>query len=97
MCSQPKSLVFIVCSSRLQYTELTHYALRKYMRAFASLHGLNSNDDHPDLAYNTRVERVEKRFDAVGRREGWRLTLKELVQTGGAASRATWWTEARVL
>ncbi|KAH9942818.1 hypothetical protein B0H21DRAFT_750028 [Amylocystis lapponica] len=70
--------------------ELPHYKLRNYMRAFASYHGINSNDNNPNVSYNTRVELVEKRYDEHGKEHGWKLLLKELVQTGHNTSRATW-------
>ncbi|KAH7907114.1 hypothetical protein BJ138DRAFT_1215706 [Hygrophoropsis aurantiaca] len=73
--------------------ELTHYQLRNYVRAFASYHNINSNDDNPAVSYNTRVELVEKRLNDQGEEDGWRLWLKKLVPTGNNTSRATWWTE----
>ncbi|EGO03160.1 hypothetical protein SERLA73DRAFT_174607 [Serpula lacrymans var. lacrymans S7.3] len=73
--------------------ELSHYQLRNYVRAFASYHGINSNDDNPVMSYNTRVERVEKRLNEKGQEQGWRLWLKELVPIGENKYRATWWTE----
>ncbi|EIW77431.1 FAD/NAD(P)-binding domain-containing protein [Coniophora puteana RWD-64-598 SS2] len=74
--------------------ELTQRQLQSYMRAFASLHGANSNDDNPSFAYNTRVELIEKRLNDAGEEEGWRLWLKELVpDLASGKTRATWWTE----
>ncbi|KAF9233778.1 hypothetical protein BU15DRAFT_53455, partial [Melanogaster broomeanus] len=40
-----------------------------------------------------RVATVEKRINAEGEEQGWRLWLKSLVSTGNNTSRATWWTE----
>ena len=40
--------------------ELTHRQLRNYIRSYASYLNINSNDENPVAAYNTRVERVEK-------------------------------------
>lgn len=74
-------------------SELTHYQLQRYMRSFASFHGINSNDNNPNTSYNTRVELVEKRFDDDEQEQGWRLTLKKLVKTAEGKSKATWWTE----
>ncbi|KAJ7803583.1 hypothetical protein B0H14DRAFT_2887434, partial [Mycena olivaceomarginata] len=67
--------------------------LRATLRAFASFHGANSNDANPDVAYNTRVERVEKRYDDAGLEHGWTLTLKRLERTGQHSGKATWWNE----
>ncbi|KAJ6551719.1 hypothetical protein B0H19DRAFT_1158674 [Mycena capillaripes] len=72
---------------------LPHRTLARYLRAFASFHGANSNDKSPDIAYNTRVELVEKRYDEAGRERGWRLTLKRLERDGVDSAKATWWTE----
>ncbi|KIY64798.1 FAD/NAD(P)-binding domain-containing protein [Cylindrobasidium torrendii FP15055 ss-10] len=62
--------------------------VQRYLRAFASWHDINVNDDGP-ISYNTRVDRVEKRADG----KGWTLTLKELVQTGDHTAKASWYTE----
>jgi hypothetical protein len=35
----------------------------------------------PDVAYKTRVERVDKHFDEAGREHGWTLILKRLETT----------------
>ena len=64
------------------YAELSHEGLAKHFRAFASYHGMNSNDDNPRVSYNTRVELVEKQVDEKEKEAGWTLTLKELVKTG---------------
>ncbi|KAJ6604067.1 FAD/NAD(P)-binding domain-containing protein [Mycena sp. CBHHK59/15] len=72
---------------------LPHWTLARYLRAFASFHGVNSNDANPEVAYNTRVERVEKHYDDAGREHGWTLTLKRLERTGLHSGKATWWTE----
>ncbi|KAH9942798.1 hypothetical protein B0H21DRAFT_695998 [Amylocystis lapponica] len=70
--------------------ELPHWKMRNYMRAFASFHGINSNDNNPNVSYNTRVELVKKHRDAQGKERGWMVLLKELVQTGPDTARATW-------
>ncbi|KAJ7078504.1 hypothetical protein C8R44DRAFT_825339 [Mycena epipterygia] len=72
---------------------LPHRLLGRYLRAFASFHGVNSNDASPNIAYNTRVELVQKRYDEAGQERGWTLTLKRLERTGHNSSKATWWTE----
>ncbi|KAJ6493974.1 hypothetical protein C8R47DRAFT_1012275 [Mycena vitilis] len=72
---------------------LPHRTLARYLRAFASFHGINSNDRSSDIAYNTRVELVEKRYDETGQERGWRLTLKRLERIGLNSTKATWWTE----
>ncbi|KAK0496782.1 hypothetical protein EDD18DRAFT_176503 [Armillaria luteobubalina] len=71
---------------------LPHQTLQRYLRAFASWHGINTNDDSPNVSYATRVEQVEKRFRD-NQHVGWTLTLKKFVQTGDRTSQATWWTE----
>ncbi|KAJ7768124.1 hypothetical protein DFH07DRAFT_915447 [Mycena maculata] len=72
---------------------LPHRTLARYLRAFASFHGANSNDANPDIAYNTRVELVEKRYDEAGQEHGWTVTVKRLERTGPYSSTAIWWTE----
>ncbi|KAJ6617506.1 hypothetical protein B0H10DRAFT_2032715 [Mycena sp. CBHHK59/15] len=71
---------------------LPHRTLSRYLRSFSSFHGINSNDESPDISYNTRVELVEKRYDD-GQERGWTLTLKRLERIGPHSSKATWWTE----
>ncbi|KIJ63826.1 hypothetical protein HYDPIDRAFT_112795 [Hydnomerulius pinastri MD-312] len=73
--------------------ELSHYAFRNYARSYASYLNINSNDENPATAYNTRVELIEKRLNEDGEEQGWRLWLKSLTPTGNNTSRATWWTE----
>ncbi|KAF7304328.1 Dimethylaniline monooxygenase [Mycena chlorophos] len=75
--------------------QIPHQLIARYLRAFASYHGINANDANPDISYNTRVELVEKRYDEQGREQGWRLTLKRLERVAGNERRvkATWWTE----
>ncbi|KAH8108051.1 hypothetical protein BXZ70DRAFT_903434 [Cristinia sonorae] len=69
--------------------ELPTWKLQRYLRAFASWHGVNANDENPNVWYNTRVELVEKREDG----KGWTLTLKKLESTGNNTLEATWWKE----
>ncbi|KAI9573779.1 hypothetical protein HD554DRAFT_2052569 [Boletus coccyginus] len=73
--------------------ELTHYQLRNYVRSYASYLHINSNDENPATAYNTRVERVEKRINHAGQEQGWRLWLSSLKKTWDNVYRTTWWTE----
>ncbi|EAU87107.2 hypothetical protein CC1G_05796 [Coprinopsis cinerea okayama7 len=70
--------------------ELPHAKLARYIRAFASWHGVNTNDGNPHAFYNTRVERVEKRYNADGSEAGWSLVAKELVKDANK-TRATWY------
>ena len=73
--------------------ELPHYQVRNYVRSYASYLNINSNDENPATAYNTRVEHVEKRINQVGEEQGWRLWLRSLEPTQRNTYRATWWTE----
>ncbi|PPQ92470.1 hypothetical protein CVT25_009735 [Psilocybe cyanescens] len=67
--------------------------LQRYLRAFASWHGVNNNDNNPNVSYNTRVELIEKRHNEDGEEEGWTLTLKELVPSGRDTLKAIWTKE----
>ncbi|KAF8654311.1 hypothetical protein AX16_003538 [Volvariella volvacea WC 439] len=69
---------------------ISHFDLQRYLRSFASWHGINANDGNPNVSYNTRVELVEKRYDEDGKRAGWRIVLKELVRDGAQNSRTSW-------
>lgn len=62
----------------------------RYLRAYASWHGINSNDNSSDISYNTRIELVEKRLDSEGKHIGWTLTSKHLEELNGGSSLATW-------
>ncbi|KAF8555876.1 FAD/NAD(P)-binding domain-containing protein [Imleria badia] len=73
--------------------ELSQHQVRNYVRSYASYLNINSNDENPATAYNTRVERIEKRINQAGQEQGWRLWLKSLELTGNHTYRATWWTE----
>jgi len=81
---------FLTHHSIHTYAELSHKHLTKYFRAFASYHGMNSNDDNPRVSYNTRVELVEKQVNDNGKEAGWTLTLKELIKTGTRSVKAVW-------
>ena len=78
-------------------TELPHQKLQKYIRGFASWHGVNSNDGNPHIFYNTRVESVQKGYAKDGSRSGWTLTVKELSKTSSNTTRATWTTQVWVV
>ncbi|KAG6818096.1 hypothetical protein H0H93_006773 [Arthromyces matolae] len=71
--------------------ELPHSQLGRYVRAFASFHGVNSNDDNPRLSFNTRVELIEKRYDEFGAESGWTLTLKEIITIDKDSTKAIWY------
>ncbi|KAG6840677.1 hypothetical protein C0991_005138 [Blastosporella zonata] len=75
------------------YHELPHAKIGRYVRAFASFHGANSNDDNPHISFNTRVEVVEKRYNEYSEEAGWTLTLKKVVHTGLQTSKAIWTTD----
>lgn len=71
------------------HAELPHQKLSRYIRAFASWHGVNANDGNPHAFYNTRVEHVERGTT------GWDLIAKELVVTSANTTRATWYKRVR--
>ena len=72
--------------------ELPQQKVQNYLRAFASWHGINTNDGNSHISYNTRVESVQKRYTE-GSRTGWTLTMKEVVKTSSNTTRATWTTQ----
>ena len=90
-------MFFAQTSHSLQTPELTHYQVRNYVRSYASYLNINSNDGNHAAAYNTRVERVEKRINQAGHQQGWRLWLRSLEPTQSNTYRATWWTEVCLL
>jgi hypothetical protein len=67
---------------------LPHELLQRYLRAFASWHGLNSNDISPNVSYRTRVERAVKIQGGE-----WTLTLKRVTRVDEKRSKVEWWTE----
>ncbi|KAJ6543948.1 hypothetical protein B0H19DRAFT_1169103 [Mycena capillaripes] len=67
--------------------------LVRYIRSAYSFFGINTNDENPNTSYSTRVELVEKRFDASGIERGWTLTLKKFIRLGPLSSKERWWTE----
>ncbi|KAJ7664682.1 hypothetical protein B0H17DRAFT_1211229 [Mycena rosella] len=72
---------------------LTQTLLTRYMRSVYSYYGINSNDESRNTSYSTRVELVEKRFNAEGVEQGWTLTLKQFVRLGPSSCKERWWTE----
>ncbi|KAH7872534.1 uncharacterized protein C8R40DRAFT_1071740 [Lentinula edodes] len=77
--------------------------LQRYVRTFASFLSLNSNDNNLDVSYNTRVERVTKRYNITTSTEngqqtkteaGWTLLLRQFTQTGNNSYKIRWWEEA---
>jgi hypothetical protein len=79
--------------AEMSSAELPQQKLQNYLRAFASWHGINTNDGNSHISYNTRVESVQKRYTEDGNRTGWTLTVKELVKTSSNTTRATWTTQ----
>ncbi|KAF9078557.1 hypothetical protein BDP27DRAFT_1206950 [Rhodocollybia butyracea] len=73
---------------------LTHNHIQRYVRTFASLHGVNSNDGSLNASYNTRVERVDKRYNTEGEAVGWTVTLRQFIQTKESSCKIRWWAEA---
>ncbi|KAF8896754.1 hypothetical protein CPB84DRAFT_1848115 [Gymnopilus junonius] len=69
---------------------LPNQKLSRYLRAFASWHGLNANDNNPNISYNTRVELVEKRVNEDGQEQGWTVTVKNLADIDHSKLKATW-------
>ncbi|KAJ3887054.1 FAD/NAD(P)-binding domain-containing protein [Lentinula edodes] len=76
--------------------------LQRYVRTFASFLSLNSNDNNPDVSYDTRVERVTKRYNITTSTEneqqtkteaGWTLLLRQFTQTGNNSYKIRWWEE----
>ncbi|KAF8310286.1 FAD/NAD(P)-binding domain-containing protein [Clavulina sp. PMI_390] len=66
--------------------------LQRYVRQFASAHGINSNDvEYPGvLSYSTRVEKIHKPKGA----QRWTITLRKLERIPHENKvRAHWWTE----
>ncbi|KAL8280646.1 hypothetical protein RQP46_006969 [Phenoliferia psychrophenolica] len=65
----------------------------RHVRAFSSIHNLNSNDkpahahSSPITSYGTRVKLVEKKGDK------WILSLRKLQRASPDKIQASWWTE----
>ncbi|CAK5275844.1 unnamed protein product [Mycena citricolor] len=98
-----KSLTSNVPASMMHFTGLPftpetsfhipQQTLCRYIRSAYSYYGINSNDRNENASYSTRVELVDKRYDAEGNERGWTLTLKKLTTLGPLLSREEWWTE----
>ncbi|KAK7439021.1 hypothetical protein VKT23_017727 [Stygiomarasmius scandens] len=66
------------------------HTIGAHVRAYATIHNLNANDESSVHAYATRVEKLSKASDG----SVWHLTvrnLKHLEESGRI--KATWWTE----
>ncbi|KAH8813812.1 hypothetical protein DL96DRAFT_1625447 [Flagelloscypha sp. PMI_526] len=70
-----------------------HWHVGRYLRSFASWLGVNSGDGSPDVSYNTRVESVQKRYNAAGKHQGWTLLLRKFTKTNEITYKETWWSE----
>ncbi|KAJ7057784.1 FAD/NAD-P-binding domain-containing protein [Mycena amicta] len=70
---------------------LSNHKIQSHVRAYASLHNLNANDDSSNVtSYATRAEKLEKLKDT----QTWRLTLRKLERIPEIKRvKATWWTE----
>ncbi|KAE9402321.1 FAD/NAD-P-binding domain-containing protein [Gymnopus androsaceus JB14] len=69
---------------------ISAHTIGAHVRAFASIHKLNANDESSVHSYSTRVEKLSKGQDG----NGWTLTLKNLKKLEEPARlKATWWTE----
>ncbi|KAJ7474908.1 FAD/NAD-P-binding domain-containing protein [Mycena latifolia] len=68
---------------------LSVHDVQRHVRAYASLHGLNSNDDPSITSYSTRVEKIEKHNST-----SWTLTLRRLERLRESNRiKAEFWTE----
>ena len=72
--------------------------VQRHVRQYASLHGINSNDEELGNAtsYSTRVERIHKSTNS----SVWTLTLRRFIEIPSSSSypdkvaiKADWWTE----
>jgi hypothetical protein len=75
------------------FADIPQQKVQNYLRAFASWHGINTNDGNPHVFYNTRVESVQMKYAEDGSRIGWTLTLKEVLKTSRNTTRAKWTTQ----
>ncbi|KAH8915791.1 FAD/NAD(P)-binding domain-containing protein [Atractiella rhizophila] len=72
---------------------LPHHALQRHCRAYASIHGINSNDSSSSssltsTSYGTRVELATREND------GWKLVLRKLTWSDdGQSLKAKYWKE----
>ncbi|KAJ6518410.1 FAD/NAD-P-binding domain-containing protein [Mycena vulgaris] len=75
---------------------LSTHTIQRHVRAYASVHNLNSND-HPThstapsiTSYSTRVEKIDK----IEADQTWKLTLRKLQRLPESDEiKAHWWTE----
>ena len=81
----------------MSFAGVPQHKLQNYLRAFASWHGINTNDGNSRIHYNTRVESVQKSYAEDGSRTGWTLTVKELVKISSNTTRAKWTTQVWAL
>jgi hypothetical protein len=79
--------------AEMSFAEIPQQKLQNYLRAFASWHGINTNDCSSHISYNTRVESVKKRCAEDGSRIGWTLIVKEVLKTSYNTTRAKWTTQ----
>ncbi|KAI5476181.1 hypothetical protein MNV49_000342 [Pseudohyphozyma bogoriensis] len=72
---------------------ISAHQIQRHIRAFASIHSLNSNDrptgqqQSSATSYATRVELLKKKGDK------WTLSLRKLERVSHDKIRASWWTE----
>jgi len=70
---------------------LPNQKLQRYLRSFATWHGVNSNDGNTNASYNTRLELATQKEGG-----GWSLTLTRLEDVRhGSNLRVTWIEEVR--
>lgn len=71
---------------------MSHLAVQRHVRQYASSVGLNTNDDEHVNAtsYSTRVERVQR---VPGTKRRWTLTLRKMARLDDGALQVDWWTE----
>nr|XP_019043773.1 hypothetical protein I302_08354 [Kwoniella bestiolae CBS 10118]OCF22703.1 hypothetical protein I302_08354 [Kwoniella bestiolae CBS 10118] len=70
-----------------------HSKVQRYLRSFASWLGINNGDDVATISYNTRVELITKDFDKKGQQTGWKLLLREFVETKEGQYEESYWEE----
>ncbi|KAJ3787897.1 FAD/NAD-P-binding domain-containing protein [Lentinula aff. detonsa] len=69
---------------------ISAHTIGAHVRAYASIHNLNANDNSSVHSYSTRVEKLSKKSDG----NGWTLTLKHLKKLEEPDRlKATWWIE----
>ncbi|KAJ3730602.1 FAD/NAD-P-binding domain-containing protein [Lentinula raphanica] len=69
---------------------ISAHTIGAHVRAYASIHNLNANDNSSVHSYSTRVEKLSKKPGS----DTWTLTLKHLKKLDEPSRlKATWWTE----